>query len=157
MRSTLRALGYLCLVPAIGFGLLLLFVITGFGFEGSVAIPIPIRWLLSIFAHLAVFILLSRMMHWVPTRLVMYFFGASTLFCTIIYYTYNAVQLAELDAHSGGCGNVRLFPDMTRLACLSVFAGVPLVSMAAVVGPDVPDHQQIDRPVDIESAMNDPN
>lgn len=157
MQSTLIGLGYLCLVPAIGFGLLLLFVITGFGFEGSVAIPIPIRWLLFIFVYLIVFLLLSRMMHWVPARLVMYFFGASTLFCTIIYYTYNAVQVAELDAHSGGCGNLRLFPDMARLACLSVFAGVPLVSIAGLVGPNVPGHQQIDRQVDIDNTMNAPN
>jgi hypothetical protein len=112
-------------------------MIAAFGFESGGSVSIQKRWILAMLAHLTVFLTLSSMMGQFPMRLIMYCFGATTVFCAAIYFTYNAVDLSTLDAYNGGCGNLRLFPDMGRLACLSIFLGVPLLSVAGMIGPKI--------------------
>lgn len=130
--GALRSFGYICLTPAILFALII--IIGGIAthvLEDGPAIPFRMRWPLGLAASLVVFLASSAMMKRPQFQFLMYMSGASTVFCAMIYDTYNTV---ELNAYDGACGNPAMAGLIFRFACFSTLLGVPLISLAGVVG-----------------------
>jgi hypothetical protein len=142
LSNALLVLGYVSAIPALCFALIILcltitiFVIEGFPFSRDVTIPEHIRWPLAMAAFFIGFIALSTMRRHLALRIVMYLTGATATFCAAIYYAWVAVRIEERDHSSYGCGFLgvaRSFEDLGRVACVSTFAAVLMISIAVLV------------------------
>ena len=129
--NLLLLMGYLSLVPAVLFSLLIICGTVMFGLVDGVNIPFRMYWPLGMVASLAAFLVSSVLRNRFAIRLLMYISGAAAVFCAAIFDTYNVV---ELNAYTGDSGNLVVTGLVYRFACFSTYVGVPMIAVAALLG-----------------------
>ena len=111
--------GLLALAPVAMFSLLILIAAIVAVANGGLRLASHPRaiWGIGIAVSFVAFVLMSFRMTRSTARMAMYVLGSATVFCSVIYDTYNVV---ELNANTGACGNPVAVGQAFRLSLIHI-------------------------------------